>query len=175
MDTRSTFIIITFIVVIAIVILAEDYMTSITILSAIASFFVISSIGSKWIEERGHSTESAGSTSAVNATPVASEALPADALNPYDYIYGEDHSNWRSYITSYSTAYDEPKPVIMKSPCEQTYGYDAQAAIMEQKRAQRDKKMYEGIAVKDADFFRHHFADELALAEAKPWWGATDV
>jgi hypothetical protein len=88
-------------------------------------------------------------------------------------LYGVNQEQYDGYITAYSTCWKEAKPVILKSCSEQDYSIDSANALMAQRRA-RDKRCYDGWASKDADFYRHHYAEELDEEENKPWWGRAE-
>lgn len=49
------------------------------------------------------------------------------------------------------------------------------AANVQQVRARtRDQRCLTGAALKDANFYKPHYADEFVTSESKPWWGRED-
>jgi hypothetical protein len=174
MHINILFIVMTFVIIIAVVLLADNLTSAMLIVSLLANFFVIS----------GHFNKLSKNILGISATnwgkppakPIAEEvvapvAVPADNQNTN--LYGEDYERYHAYQDSYTGCYNEPKPVVGMSCSENSSGIDAMNAIMAQRRA-RDKKCMDGVASKDVNYYRHHFGSELDEAEAKPWWGAFD-
>lgn len=84
-------------------------------------------------------------------------------------LYGAAQEEYDNYINAYSTCWREAKPAILQTCSEQDYSIDEANALMAQRRA-RDKRCLDGWASKDANFYRHHYAEELDESENKPWW-----
>ncbi len=107
------------------------------------------------------SAESPSTDASVDEPPPA----PTD-------IYGPFYEMWHAYKDSYSSCYKRPK-LLCDGPASQTYDIDTANAFMAQQRS-RDKKAMDGWAVKDANFYKHHFGNELDDAESKPWWSRNE-
>lgn len=88
-------------------------------------------------------------------------------------MYGRAQEEYDGYISAYTTCWRKPKPVVMQSCAEQDNSIDSRNVMMAQQRA-RDKRCMDG-ALKDANFYRHHYAEELTESENKPWWGVGEV
>lgn len=104
--------------------------------------------------------------------PVVPSKPPAESFNPvFDNLYGTDWNNYDAYKMTY---FDYPKvtPYAESSPDLQL-GVDQSCAYYAQRRT-RDKKQMDGIATKDANFYKYHFYDELEQSENKPWWGRSE-
>lgn len=87
-------------------------------------------------------------------------------------VYGEQYDDYMSYKTSYN----QGRAVIPDG----TFGLnfvdqsaDTQGVMIEQRRT-RDKQSRDGQITKDANYYRHHYADELRESENKPWWGRNE-
>ncbi len=88
------------------------------------------------------------------------------------HMYGPEYDVWQTNQTSYSDCYNEPQLPIAYS-CSERSGVDAKLGLLAQQRA-RDRKCIDGAVAKNADYYKFHFADELAQSESKPWWGHAD-
>lgn len=178
--TRQAFIAFTFIAMIAIIILADSLGSAVAIVSLVASFFVICSIGAKM----GRPADSAGDT--VDASNVDTPSgAPTDAAHGQDSagesntdlfadstteesMYGSDYAQMRSYVTSYKSP--AGTPLALKTASECVRDADTRVAQIGAQRT-RDKASMDGAVVKDANYWRAWYGDELYQAEKAPWWG----
>jgi hypothetical protein len=144
--------VIAFIAILAVIIVSDTLITAILLISILFNAFLLMAPREK--------LESGKSATALGASSIA------------DSLYGPDYSNYDYYRQSYLNAY---KPVQTHAPHAADTGYtiDSAMARLGQQRT-RDKQMIDGAAVKDANYYRYHFADELDRSEAKPWWGQYD-
>lgn len=163
MQINILFLVLTFVIVIAVIMLADNLTSAVLIISMIANYMAISTHlnkASKYIEI----TPQRALESMVSREP---EVVDESTL------YGDEHEMHTAYNDAYTSCYKEPEPVVIQSCSEKSSSIDAMNAHMAQRRA-RDKKVMDGVASKDKYYYAHHFAQELDEAEAKPWWGAAD-
>lgn len=181
--TRQAFIAFTFIAMIAIIILADSLGSAVAIVSLVASFFVICSIGAKMgrsadlassavaASDAGAPTESADTTHGQDEPiePIESSNtdLFADSTTE-ESMYGSDYAQMRSYVTSYKSP--AGTPLALKTASECVRDADTRVAQIGAQRT-RDKASMDGAVVKDANYWRAWYGDELYQAEKAPWWG----
>jgi hypothetical protein len=191
------FIVLTLAVVVAVILVADSLLNAMIIVSLLANFLVISaqfgkiSRGSLGIaaqdwgvpprKEMPDDDSEEGITRRVDAyeqrlarevargTSSEPDRTP-DGSQPVD-MYGPFYEMWHAYHDT--SAYPTPQHHVGVSSAEVNSGIDAAAAYMSQQRA-RDKRCSDGWASKNADYYAYHFGSELAQAEAKPWWGASE-
>lgn len=191
MREHTLFIVMTFIVIVAIIVLSDSMTTAASLISLVASFFVIAAIGGKFARLTGMTKDGSADSSSVDSSSAGSQtdsssaetsaaaensmanvgAMPFGATEEAR-MYGADYSNMRSYVTSYPLS--EARSTYLATPTECTKDIDTLNAQMAARRT-RDKRAMDGAIIKDADFYRAHFADELAYAENAPWWGRLEV
>jgi hypothetical protein len=106
----------------------------------------------------------------ATATATATESEHSDE-NP-NLRYGVNQREYDAYITSFGKCY--PVKPVTYNGTDIDNSMDSNMAVIGQKRA-RDKRAIDGAVVKDANFYRHHFADELDQAEKKVWWGESEL
>ncbi len=182
--TRQAFIAFTFIAMIAIIILADSLGSAVAIVSLVASFFVICSIGAKM----GRPADASVGASTHQDTPVdapadtatdmptSHETQSAESSNTdlfadsttEESMYGSDYAQMRSYVTSYKSS--AGTPLALKTASECVRDVDTRAAQIGAQRT-RDKASMDGAVVKDANYWRAWYGDELYQAEKAPWWG----
>jgi hypothetical protein len=108
--------------------------------------------------------------------PQPIETIPASTdITPDDgdlaNAYGPQHAMYDSYINTYDTAYDVTElPITISSASERDLSMDNMSVEISRRRA-RDKRVMDGMALKDSDFYKHHYAQELDESEKKQWWG----
>ena len=174
MHINILFIVMTFVIIIAVVLLADNLTSAMLIVSLLANFFVISGHFNKLSKNiLGISATNWGKLPAKQTAEEVAAPVAEAPSNQNTDLYGEDYERHHAYQDSYTGCYNEPKPVVGMSCSENSSGIDAMNAIMAQRRA-RDKKCMDGAASKDVNYYRYHFGSELDEAEAKPWWGAFD-
>lgn len=194
----SFFILFTFIIVVIAILMSNSLVTTMALVSIMANLLVIATRFGK-ISERlaGASESKTDATGVAGAAEMDSAMPPGPAtdseiaagfpdipqyrfsydVDPDDYHvapYGPFYENWRAYKTSYSTAYETPEPYIHVSCGERNYSVDSANTLMAQRRF-HDKKAMDGYTVKDANYYRYHFSNELDEEEAKPWWGRHEM
>lgn len=177
MHLNPKLIVLSFIVIIAIICIADSITTAVVIIGLIVNFIVIcvhlSSIESSDPIEVGPVAPAPG-------PPVRDAALGGDGGSMInDYICAPHNTLPSPYGADYdiyahaNEHVPDPVPFPMYGAAEGTIGADAAGVIMAQRRT-RDKRAMNGMASKTADYFRYNFSTELAESEAKQWWGADD-
>lgn len=157
------------IILIILCIMAKDA-TDIVLIAAV--FVMIASMSSTL-----HMTYTRMGTGVPESAPAVESEPTADATesehaeeNP-NLRYGVNQREYDAYITSFGKCYTV-KPVTVNGT-DIDNSMDSNMAMIGQKRA-RDKRAIDGAVIKDANFYRHHFADELDQAEKKVWWGESE-
>lgn len=177
MHTNIIFVVLTFVIIIAVILLADNLTSAMLIVSLLANFLVISAHFGKISKNvLGMNIREWGTPLVPESRNVVEEVSKSEdkgpAITPDDQdpiIYGPSYELWHAYDTAYTKCYDEPKAVVGMSCSEQSSGIDSANALMAQQRA-RDKKCSDGWASKDANYYKHHFGSELDDTERKPWW-----
>lgn len=185
MQLGILFIILAFIVIIAVVYLSPDLVTAMLIVSLLANFLVISS---QCMQMHKHITVSIDGSSdssdnnsepKVDLTKDLTKDTPNDASNdasapevtpPVD-MYGPAYQCYDKVRQTYTV--DLPESRVLNSYSEKTNDVDVDNTIMAQKRF-RAKRAMDGATVKNADFYKYYYGDELEVSEARPWWGRAD-
>lgn len=161
------FIVITFIVIISIIFLAESFMVAMLVVSLIANFLVIC-LNSTKLASKLQSLNREQPAEKPSEVLETNDELP-DILNPY----GKDYDQHQQYIESYSSCYKDAVPAVAVSYSEDSKEIDSMNALLSQQRS-RDKRGMDGAVSKDSDFYKYYFANELSEYEAKPWWGVLE-
>lgn len=167
MHINILFVTLTFVIVIAVILLADNLTTAMLIVSLLANFLVISSQFGKI------SKNTLGLNIREWGVPLSEQKKEIEEKSVFQHedpiIYGPSYEMWHAYQDGYTKCYDEPQAVVGVSCAEKNSGIDAANALMAQRRF-RDKKCSDGWASKDANYYKHHFAGELDEVEDKPWW-----
>lgn len=180
MEVNILLVILTFVIMIAVILLADSLTTAMLIVSLLANFLVISAqFGKIHKKVTTGSVGPAATTLQSNMIPdgtdqVQQSELFVEKALPYEdqetNIYGPFYDMWHSYQDTYTSAYDTPQIQVGVSAAECNYNVDEANAIMAQRRA-RDKKCSDGWVTKDANYYKHHYGSELSESEDKQWWG----
>lgn len=174
MQLDVLFLTLTFIIIIIVILIADNLSTAASVLTIITSFFVIYTLShktaSKYIAGRDESDKpDAGAVPDIPSTTQDTILdLPSDATQNTN-LYGAEYEKYHAYVNSYDLC--STKPQSRETPAD--IAIDTRVALNAQRRA-RDKRTIEGAVVKDANFYKYHFADELEREENKPWWGARE-
>lgn len=162
-----------FIVVLAIVIMADNMTTALLVISLLTNFLIIYKIIKKSIV--GGKSESADdidkdeqidfTTSDSLDTNTSIEPLDVNILNE-GYIYGAENQEYEIY-----KGYNRRPISNIYESAGSVEGVDARNIKINQLRGQRNKDTIESIASKTSDYFKYHFEEELKNEEAKRWWG----
>ncbi len=163
--------------IIVVIILADSLTTAMLIVSLMANFLVISSqfnklhkgsldIGIKEWDKPPATTQS---------SPTGGEdmPLPEPSSDEQQNIYGPFYGMWDAYRTVDGGIPNKPQLYVHDGSCDRGYDMDSANAYIAQQRS-RDKRALDGWAVKDANYYRHHFGGELAAEESKPWWSRNE-
>jgi hypothetical protein len=173
MGAAVLFVVMTFALMIAIILIADSLVTAMIIVSLVTNFLVISGQFNKIYKHIGGAIADEKSDAApiLDDSPedAPSSALLEDAL-PNPDIYGPYYEQWHSYQDGYTSVYSPPHLAIATSCAEASNSVDTANTFMAQHRA-RDRKCMDGWASKNADYYAYHYGAELSDTEAKPWWG----
>lgn len=174
-------IVLVFIICIALILLSPNMLTvmSIAVNAMLITVLFNPNILRIEIPSWGASTEDSANTSAASAASAASAITNNNPQQSEGFandnqtvdLYGPYYEMWHSYHDT--SMYEPPRPVVGATCAERSQSVDMANVFMAQQRA-RDKKCSDGWAVKDANYYRHHYGGELDQAEAKAWWGRGD-
>lgn len=177
-ESSIVLIVLTFVVLIAIVLLADSVTSAMLLILLVVNLYVgLCQCGAletltdpsevnltKENMEPDVLDKSKNSDLTADST-IASEQIPQPSM------YGVDYDIWQANNAS-SDIYPTPQLPVFAS-CGEKSGVDAQLSLLALKRA-RDKRCADGAAVKNADYYKFHFSDELEQTENKPWWSAAE-
>lgn len=167
-DASKQFLVLSLIVCCIVVFLSRDLITAGLVIALIASVARIWTSGNTGIPivdnlfdapvDAPVGPESTGSLDAPEVNPAGAD--PADMYGPY-------YDMWYQSRAEYTDCYPGPRApaVAMMSN-----DVDSGMAMIGIDRA-RDGKTIDARAVRDANYFKHHFGDEFEQSEARPWWG----
>jgi len=177
MTDSQLFFILTIIVFIIICVLVNDPLDVIICVSALAGamFYVGDRITMTYTKgtkkESDADADADASASASASTNTEASDTPKDQ-NP-DLRYGVDQREYDAYINTYANTPAQAQPITYNGT-DIDCSMDANMALIGQKRA-RDKRAIDGAVIKDANFYRHHFGDELDKTEKRVWWGESEL
>lgn len=180
MQVNAFFLVLTFMILVIIILVSDNLTTAVLTISLLANLFIISS----QLETRTLTAIKCGlydnKTKVERITP-NTEIAPVDGdhepdAHPYAVegfsgqptnLYGAKFMEYDAYKSpGMNWAAQQPDIIDMGD----NSGIDGATALMARRRC-RDKVTMDGVAVRDANYYKHHFADELEEAERKPWWG----
>ncbi len=117
-------------------------------------------------------------TAQKDSTPIApkTEQPPMPEVMPWkrqDAIgYSRDSMINQNQTDSYSICYEPVRPIVAFG-ADLDSSADSALALIGLQRA-RDKKTLDGVALKDASFYKYYYDDDLSLEENRPWWGRAE-
>ncbi|QJX71686.1 hypothetical protein F-S17_0434 [Faustovirus] len=140
-----------------------------------------------------YTSNGAGNCPSINGTHVTpvvpnvedldSDHYYGDRSDPWDYsvserqfdrsIYEPSYDKYTADKVSYTAAYTNAQPIIVDAAGDATMDADQRMNLMARQRF-REKRAQDGWAVRNADYYKYHFSDELAENEAREWWGEYD-
>ncbi len=177
-DSNIIFAIFTFVVILAVILIADSLTTAVFIISMLTNFLVISGRFGKISRESVDISittptplKSQIDTELDQIPPLQSQIdteLPLQPQNPQ--LYGHDYDKWHSHHVSYGKCYNDPQPIALHSCSENTANVDNAITLMARRRF-RDAKCSDGWASKNANYYKYHYNTELKDAEQKQWWG----
>ncbi len=173
MHVDITFVLMTFIVILAVVCLSDSLVTAMLLISLLINILVMTGYDIKQhmvADPANDKSEENNSKSAPAADELSNTTAPD--FMPQD-IYGPHYEAWHGYQTGYSTCYNQPQLPAGVSMSERSRSVDAAGALMAQNRT-RDRKAMDGYTCKDTNYYKYHYADELAHEEKKIWWNAQE-
>ena len=193
MRVNILFAVLTLIVIIIVILMADSVVTAVVISALLLNFLAISAYWEK-LKKNFASINAVGWGVAPDESEPESEPKSEPKSEPTNRIkslleenknlgitpentnedqntnlYGRAQEDYDNYIVAYSTCWRKAKPAVFQTCSEQDRSIDAANALMAQRRA-RDKRCLDGLVSKDANFYRHHYAEELDEAENKAWW-----
>jgi len=87
-----------------------------------------------------------------------------------DADFSDDYKEYDQFRQTYTNQHTVPGPRTAFDNSEKTYSIDL-ANTMNATRRFRDKRAMDGFVIRNADFYKYHYGDELQQAENRPWWG----
>ncbi|QJX71147.1 hypothetical protein F-liban_399 [Faustovirus] len=118
-----------------------------------------------------------------NVEDINADHYYGDNADPWDYsiserkfdrsIYEPSYDKYTADKVTYTSSYVNPQPVIIDAAGDATMDADQRMNLYARQRF-REKRAQDGYTVKNADFYKYHFSDELAENEAREWWGDYD-
>jgi len=183
--TRDEYLILTFIVVIAIILMSPDLTSAMLIVSILANVYVLTTLNYKHRMSKKEGLEPATEPrqqSQPPQQPPSPPSIPPAGLR-LPSIYGPAWDVYSAYKdngptgwagcnipggscgTVYNPNVDIPEGTVMSID---------QANVELARRRARDKMALEGQAVKDVNYYKYHFGDELDISEKRWWWGNSE-
>lgn len=160
----------TFIIMIAVVLLADSMLSAVLIISLLVNFLIIAS---KYGQIARNELDVSIDDIKSKKNPAVETSIDHNAPEPPIDMYGPFYEMYHSYHTAYTDCYDAPQMAVGASCAERSNSVDAQNTLMAQRRA-RDKKCSDGWVTKDANYYKHHFGSELDDTENRVWWGRNE-
>lgn len=162
---HEQFIVLSIIIAIIIILLSPDLVTGLIIVALIAN---IITIYKDFTEEMTDATDN----NVTETVPTVDEStlVTIDNTSNVDNYYGNSQAEYDAYNYTYSTAYEKQYPIAMRSCSEKDQSVDNNI-VQAQRARSRDKRTMDGITLKDANYYKHHYANELDESEKKLWWG----
>lgn len=188
MKVNILFIVLTFVIILAVVMLSDCAVTAMLIIALLVNFAALAvksgaltdDVISIVIKDEPVNLVKPAPMATVITVAAAEKLESGPAVKPGSIgaadsldIYGRAYEQWNDQRRSYTESYSDPKPHVDTSASENSYGIDAANTLLWQRRTV-DKQRSDGWASKDADYFAHHYADEFDIEENKPWWGKNE-
>jgi len=185
MHVNIVFLALTFIVILAVIMMSNDLPSAMMIISIIASFFVISTSGSKTV--RTVLEGKVKNWGVPEPAPIPDEIITPetpvlvedkedeapDIIQQNTNIYGAEYEKHNAYKDGLYSCYERPQPVLYDSAADHDTSVDGRNCLIAQRRA-RDKRCIDGRAIKNSDYYKYFYADELKAVETKPWWSRSE-
>lgn len=176
MTDSQLFFILTIIVFIIICVLVNDPLDVIICVSALAGamFYFRDHVSMTYTKgtKKDSDADASANTDTKTADANAEAADTPKDQNP-NLRYGVDQREYDAYINTYANTPAQAQPITYNGT-DVDCSMDANMALIGQKRA-RDKRAIDGAVIKDANFYRHHFGDELDKTEKRVWWGESEL
>lgn len=185
--TRDEYLILTFIIVIAIILMSPDLTSAMLIVSILANVYVLTTLNYKHRTSKKEGLETPAKEIAATVAPAPQQPPSPPAIPPAGLrlpaLYGPAWDAYSAYKdngptgwagcnipggscgTVYNPSVDIPEGNVMSID---------QATVEFARRRARDKLALEGQVLKDANFYKYHFGDELDISEKKRWWGNSE-
>lgn len=167
MNNNLLFIIFTFIIIIVVIILSDNLTNAILIVSLIANFLIISTQFSQITKDTFVSKN--------NNNHVDDDIVDNEDLTKYhESIYGSDYDNWKLYQNQIT---DSMQPAVPGIACgDRDSSIDTAGVNLTIKRGgMRDQNQINGALLKNADFYKYHYGNELKESEDRPWWSRGEL
>jgi hypothetical protein len=166
MDKNILFILLTFVVILAIIILADNVITALLLVSLVTNFLIIYS---QFIRVSKPKNKDREPEKEVNLLGVLPDPVPDNSKEkdlPMQ-MYKTLHYDYDNYKDTQGLYDVKPYPGDVAS-------VDTANTLMARRRA-RDKRCTDGWLTKTSNYYKYHYANELAEEEAKPWWGRAEI
>ena len=176
MQINVLFIVLTFVICVAVILLADSMTNAMLMISILANFLIISSHFGK-INKMSLKSAIPGlfGPACHNNVDGVVESDQSDLSDQTDQPTAQpgqaakdEHDSYRTGYMGYSAA-----PTTIFTPSEKNYTIDNANIQMAQRRS-RDKKCTDGWVTKNANYFKYHYAGEFEESENKPWWGRSE-
>ena len=158
MDKKLFVVFSIFVLVVAITMATGKHMEMMLFISMLANLFVIyTHCRADKPDLTFGLTKTAGG--AVTDSQATGSADDSPAPIPPEDAYGDDYREHQEYNRAeYFSTFGRANNIDM-------------AAVDLTRRRTRDKRAMDAATVKDANYYRYHYADELEAEEKKRWWG----
>lgn len=164
------YIVLAFIVVIAIIYMAKS-MASAMVMAGCLAYILIISNNMVNLENNLHLGVSKESSAATD--PAAADILddkPQAVKDQPPADFSDDYKEYDEFRQSYTNVHNAAPPRVAYDNAEKTYSIDL-ANTMNATRRFRDQRAMNGTVIRNANFYKYHYGDELEQAENRPWWG----
>jgi hypothetical protein len=126
--------------------------------------------------DHGPTQAAPGSILDDNEEPMGGKKLIADSADSPqrdEFMRTPEWNEYDSFKTTYTDTYENPGPRVAYDNSEKTYNVDLANTMMSSKRF-RTKRAMDGATIKNANYYKYHFGNELSTYENKPWWGRAE-
>lgn len=171
------YIVLAFIVVIGIIYMSNSMASAMVMAGCLAYILIITN---NMATMQNHVNLSVASKEPIDLLEGADTAAPNILKNDPDesthesknakHDFSAAYKDYDSFRQSYISDYDAPPARSAFSNTEKQYSVDL-ANTLNATRRFREKRAMEGAVLRNMDFYKYHFGDELDVYEAKPWWG----
>jgi hypothetical protein len=178
------YIVLAFIVVIGIIYMSSSMASAMVMAGCLAYILIITNNMANLqnsiniLAERKENMETAIDAGGDNETARSGIDDPLSAPNilkddveekPHE-DFSSDYKNYDSFRQSYTNIYNAAPARTAYSNTEKQYTMDI-ANTLNATRRFHQKRAMEGAVLKNADYYKYHYGDELEQAENRPWWG----
>ena len=169
------YIVFAFVVVIALIYMSNSLASAMAMTGLLAYILIITNNmvnlqNNVTVSDSSTSDKSTSNDNNDSATNSGSANILSDTKEEMQADFSDDYKEYDLFRQSYTNTY-EPAPARSAfSNTEKQYSVDL-ANTMNATRRFHEKRAMEGAVLRNADFYKYHFGDELKVAEDRPWWG----